>query len=230
MTSRDITVAGARQRLEALGYACVPSDHPDRQIGSNYSAPRRGAWGEVARETAAVACWPLANLGLDHLEDCAQRQIALLTVTAYLLSDARQAKAVMSVLEKYRLTSGLHVVRPFGDKVYPLRWEHKEPLASVRTRKCFEDDDTCVEFRQTIPPTRFDVARTAGGFSRKVALDQRASHILSLDAGEWKSGDLLSIPRRDLPELLEVDVREIVSDRERARFGARPAAVARDAA
>lgn len=225
--TRNISVGATRNRLEELGYAPTSATHPDRILSSPFNpSPRRASWGEVDDHPAGVFCFPTEANGCS-LEDAAQRQIVLLTLTAYLLSDSRQTKAVMSVLEERKLTSGPYVVRPFGDRTYPLRYNFKEPISTIRARLAFDDDDATVVFDQAIPPSRWDYRRTSIGSTVRVALDAEQSQILALDAGEWKQGHLLDTSRRNLPELLNADIREIISDVERARWGARPLAVAK---
>jgi hypothetical protein len=225
----DISIGACRARLESLGYAVTSATHPDRIIDQRrHFATRRATFHEIADHPAAVFCYPTAELGCG-LPDVAERRLVLLTVTGYLLADAKQAKPVLATLEKFRLLGGPYLERPFGDRVYPLQWNGKEQIYGHRARDTFPEDDTTVRFDQATPEKYVGatVWRDGTGVSpARSVIESAQSAIVSLE-GKW-TGSLLETPRRNLPELFETDVSEIIAAVERARWLGRPAAVARD--
>ena len=234
--SRETTILATRRKTEELGYAIGSTTNPDRMRGIHFSdGGRRLALWSIVNDPAGVLTYPTAYWApeLDHEPNAAlSRGIVLLIVTAYLQSDPKQFKAVLSVLERHKLTSGPVRIDDFGNKTYPLQWNFHEPLwKDNAARSAHPDDDATVIFKQqAVPHQRYrnDLVNQWGG-SVQVPLDEVGSHILPLD-GEWKQGHLLDTPRRNLPELFESDVSEIIADVERVRWGARPAANSKEAA
>ena len=233
--SRNTTIGATQRKIEELGYAIGSTTNLDRTQGMTFAdcGRRRQLW-SMRDDPAGVLTYPTAYWApeLKHEPNAAlNRGIVLLIVTAYLQSDPRQLKAVMPILERYKLTSGPVRTDDFGNKTYPLQWNVREPiLKDNAARSAHPDDDATVIFKQqAIPSRRYDYRQNHMGISCQVPLDEIGSHILPL-GGEWKQGHLLDTPRRNLPELFECDVSEIIADVERARWGARPAAVSKEAA
>jgi hypothetical protein len=235
MPPRNITFGATQRRLEDLGYAVTSATNPERRESSEWSTGRRlSAWA-IRTHEAAILTYPTPFYAPELQDEDAPEQtarkrgIVVMVVTAYLQSDPRQLKAVMSVLDRAKLTSGPVQIDSFGNRLYPVQWNCSEPLLKDRGARCTHpDDDSTVVFKQqAIPPTRHVQGVNMLGFSVNAALDEIGSHILTLD-GKWENGHLLDTPRRNLPEVLEDDLREIIGDVERARWGARPAASAKE--
>lgn len=235
---RDITIRATWRILEELGYCVTSARSPSRQDNSRYYAPlgtgHMLSLGSLSDHPAAILTYPtpsrapefanLPRLGM-------KRGIVILVVTAYLLSDAKQTKAVMSVLERRKLTSGPFRVDSFGNREYPLRWNEEEPLwNTLEARQAHSDDDRTVIFRRQAeePSYRYDLTDQYGR-NAKVATSEPTTDIFEIE-GEWPRQHILDTPREELPELSRDSLEEIIADVERARWGARPAAVSKEAA
>jgi hypothetical protein len=218
--TRDLSLGATWRRLIALGYAPTSSSHPDRYC----SRPgERDSFIALSDHPAAGFCRPTAALGCE-LEDAEQRQIVLLVITAYLLSDAKQWRAVQSVLDARKLLSGPHVVDSFGNRTHVLKYSG-QPIfdGEASARLTHDADDSTVFLAHAIAPGRQLNRTDQWGNMQRVAVEPVGSHTISLD-GEWKGGDLLSTPRSKLPELLGADLVRLIPDVELARWDARPLA------
>lgn len=227
--THDRTLGATWHRLQDLGYAATSATSPDRIVSRFAHGGNRDSFLSLGDHPAAIMCHPTSANGC-ALEDAGERQVVALVLTAYLLGEPKQAKAVLAVLEKFELAGGPVRVDGFGNEIRPLQWNGAEPLfdGEYSARLTHDDDDATVLLRHAIMPGRF-VQRT-DEFSRThvIAAEPVGTHVIELE-GEWKNGALLSTPRSKLPELFKADVRRLIDEVERARWGARPAAV-RDAA
>jgi hypothetical protein len=218
--TRDLTLGATWRRLIANGYAPTSASHPDRIVSQ---PSERDSFIRLAEHPAAVFCRPTAALGCE-LEDAEQRQVLLLVLTAYLLSDAKQWKAVQPELESRKLLSGPHVIDSCGNRVHVLRYSGQPIFDGEQSaRLAFDADDSTVLLEHAIAPGRQLTRTDPWGNMHRVASEPVGSHVIALD-GEWKSGDLLSTPRSKLPELLAKDLARLIPDVELARWEARPAA------
>lgn len=230
-TQRDFTVGATRKRLTELGYAVTSETHPDRIVTSFNHRGRRESMYAIGRHPAAIMCYPTHENGADEsLDDLDKRQLVTLIVTAYLLSEPKQSKAVLEVLSKSELLTGPYYVSGFGDRCYPIQWNDANPIydEQLQARSCFASDDRTVLLRQAIAPVYMQ-GRNQYGVPVVGVERETGTHIVPLDA-EWKQGHILDIPRRNLPELPRANTRDLIEDIELARWGARPAAAAKDAA
>lgn len=221
-TPRDCTVNATRKRLLELSYSLTSADDPERR--PLYGKYRRSL-SELGEHTAAIQCYPTStNAGVDDLDNLDKRQVVLLIVTGYLLSDAKQSKAVFDALSKHGVTNGPYFLNGFGDRHYPLQWNDAEPIydEQFQTRLAFASDDRAVLLRQGIAPI-YIYGRSQWGFPLVGTQHEAGTHIFSIDA-EWKQGHILDTPRHRLPELLRANARDLIEDVELARWGARPAA------
>lgn len=218
----DLTLGATWRRLIELGYSPTSATHPDR-IVNNY-AGRRDSILALSGHPAAVACHPtIANGAHESLEDCNRREVVGLVLTAYLLSDKRQAAAVQAVLEEYKLLGGPVRLDAFGNQLRPLQWAGNAIFDGEHScRLAFDDDDRTVFLQHAIAPQRFTQHTSIAGVSSRVPFDPVGTHVIQLD-GEWKGGGLLETPRDRLPELLAADIARLISDCEEARWEARPA-------
>jgi hypothetical protein len=178
----------------------------------------------LAADEACILCYPSAENGaLPEIEDCADRRVLDLIVTAYLLSDPRPAKAVMTVLDRAGLTGGPNYIDGFGNRHYILQWHGERPIyARHRTRLCFDSDDHCVILRQAIEPKYVPALTRIGAFV-EVPDEPIGTYTIPV-CGDWKQGHILDTPHRKLPELLQPDAMRLIEDCELARWGARPLA------
>ena len=224
-TQRDLTVAATRKRLTELGYAVTSATHPDRILTQFNHSGRRESMISIGSHPAAVMCYPTRDNGADDsLDDLEKRQVLVLEVTAYLLSDPRQSKAVLEVLNKRGLIGGPYFTTGFGNRGYVLQWNGAEPIydEKFRTRLCFASDDRVVLLWQAIG-ARQTFGRNQYGQPMVGLLQPTGTHVIPLDA-EWKQGNILEVARHKLPELLGADIQDVIEDVEYARWGARPAA------
>ena len=235
MSSRDTTIGATRRKIEELGYAITSGTAPNRLIGAHWStAWQKASLQSISDHPAAVLTYPTpfhAPEYKDEPQAALSRGIVLLIVTAFLQSDPRQFKAVMSVLERSKLTSGPFRTDGFGNRMYPVQWNASDPIWHDRAARQAhaDDDDTVVFKRQAIPHQRHQTMVNYIGQYVQCPLDEIGTDWLPLD-GEWKQGHLLDTRRRDLPELFPSSLYEIIEDVERARWGARPAATSKEAA
>lgn len=219
----DMTLGATWRRLIELGYSPTSATHPDRIINS-YRGERE-SFIALSAHPAAVMLHPTpANGSHESLSDCDRREVVGLVLTAYLLADARQAKAVQAVLDQYGLLAGPYRVDNFGNRVYPLAWNGSAVFeGEYSCRLAFEDDDRTVFLEHALAPERFVQHTSSAGRPSRVPLDPVGTHVVEL-AGEWKNGSLLETPRDRLPELLAADLPRLISDCEAARWESRPAA------
>lgn len=231
---RDITVRGTWRKLEELGYAATSATNPSRIDTSSYLPRKVGFGGLLSTHPAAVFTYPTPYHAPEFTEESRpgmRRGIVVLALTAYLLSDARQAKAVLAALERHKLVGGPYRVDEFGNREYPLRWDDHEPLWNEhKVRETHPDDDATVIIRRQAaePNYRHDLTDQFGR-AAQVPITEAGTFILELE-GQWHQGHILDTPHKDLPELLREEVREIIGDCERARWGARPATNSKEAA
>jgi hypothetical protein len=225
MATRDLTLGATCRRLIGLDYAPTSATHPDRYV----SRPaHRDSFISLSDHPAAVFCRPSAALG-SEVEYPEQRQVALLVLTGYLLADKRAA-AVRQVLEPFGLLSGPCRTDSFGTQEYPLRYDGAPIFdGEAAARLTFDDDYATVFFKHAIAPGRYIQHTDSWGRMDQRAAEPIGSHVIEL-SGEWRGGDLLTVARAKLPELLYADVPRIISDIERVRWDARPAAATKDAA
>jgi len=226
MATRDLTLGATIRRLHALGYAATSATHPDRYV----TRPgHRDSIIALSEHPAAVFCRPSAALGseVDYPE---QRQVAVLVLTGYLLADKRQCAAVREVLETYGLLSGPCRTDALGTQEFPLQY-NGPPIfdGGAAARLTFDDDSATVFFKHAIEPGRYIQHTDHYGRVDTRAAEPIGSHVIEL-SGDWRNGTLLETPRDRLPELLQADVPRIISAVEAARWGARPAVMAKDAA
>ena len=229
---RETTVGAVRARLESLGYACTSHSHPDRIIDQRIhfrTAARRASFSEISDHEACIACLPTD--GFEHLKDASQRQVVLLTLTAFLLANSKESKPVMSALGK--LLSGPYLQQSFGDRVYLVQYNGEEPLFASprhRARQTHPDDDETIVFEQaTRVGESFGQTYSDGGIPLRTVTSMGVQSLYMPLAGRWENGSPLQVPREKLPELLAADVAGIVGECERARWFGRPSA-AKDAA
>jgi hypothetical protein len=219
MSTRDTLTLGATyRRLLGLDYAPTSATHPDRYV----SRPgQRDSFISLGDHPAAVFCRPSAALG-SEVEFPEQRQVAVLVLTGYLLSDKRQWPAVNEILEKFGLLSGPCRTDSFGNQEYPLRYT-AAPIfdGEAAARLTFDNDYATVFFKHAIAPGRYIQHTDSYGRMDARAAEPIGSHVIEL-SGEWRNGTLLDTPRDRLPELLQADVARIISEVECARWGARP--------
>jgi hypothetical protein len=222
MATHDLTLGATHRRLLGLDYAPTSATHPDRYV----TRPgQRDSFISLSDHPAAVFCRPSAALGCE-IEFPEQRQVVLLVLTGYLLADKRQSAPVMAVLEKAGLLSGPCRTDSFENQEYPLRY-NGAPIfdGDAAARLTFDNDYATVFFKHAIAPGRHIQHTDNWGRVDMRAAEPIGSHVIEL-SGDWKNGDLLTVPRDRLPELLQADVTRIISDVERARWDARPAAAA----
>lgn len=218
--TRDLSLGATYRSLIANGYAPTSASHPDRYC----SRPaERDSFLALSAHPAAVFCRPTFALG-SELEDAGQRQIVLLVLTAYLLSEAKQWKAVQSVLDVRKLLSGPHVVDSFGNRTHVLKYSG-QPIfdGEASARLTHDADDSTVLIEHAIAPGRQLNRTDSWGNMQRVPAEPVGSHVIALD-GEWKGGSLLDTARSELPELLATDLPRLIPDVELARWGARPLA------
>jgi hypothetical protein len=227
MTTRDTTLAGCAKRLRDLGYAPTSATNPDRLITTNWSC-RRESLGSLGAHPAALMFYPNAENGASE-DDCESRQVIDLVVTGYLMSLPRELKAIMAVLDSFKLTGGPAMKDGFGNIHRLLQWRG-EPVFDNRykARNCFPADDSTVLLQQAISP-QYQPARTSIGSMQMSAITPIGTHVLDID-GEWTGGHILDVPHRKLPELLASDARLLIESVEEARWSGRPLAIAKDAA
>lgn len=222
MATRDnLTLGATYRRLHDLGYAATSATHPDRIVSRH--AAERDSFIALSDHPAAVFCRPTAALGceLDYPEE---RQLVLLVLTGYLLSDKRAATAVREVLDKHGLLSGLVRTDSFGNEERPLKYSGPPIFdGEAAARLTFDDDYATLFFKQAIAPNRYIQHWDNYGRMDSRAATPIGSHVIELD-GEWRNGTLLDTPRDRLPELLQADITRIISACELARWGARPLA------
>lgn len=235
--ARDITLRATRRRLEDLGYVVTSANHPSRVDDTHYStAGRTLSLQGMSDHPAAILMYPTPQHAPEFADEPRlglKRGIVGFILTAYLLSDSRQSKAVMSVLERRKLTNGPYRIDDFGNRTYPLQWNSSDGPLWRRHSACQthpDDDQTVIVQPQTDEP-QYRYVQNQFGVSLQVPISNplEVPKILEL-AGDWRQGHILDTPRNDLPELLEDELREIIGDVERARWGARPAATTKEAA
>jgi hypothetical protein len=220
MTNRDLTLGATWRRLVDLGYAPTSATHPDRIV--NAATGRRESFIALGTHPAAVMLHPTrANGACEALEDLGNREVIALVLTAYLLSDPKQARAVQAVLEEFKLLGGPVRVDGFGNQVRPLRWNGSAVFeGDASARLVHDDDDATVFIQHAIAPSRYLVQSDMYSRTRRIPVEPVGTHILPLE-GEWRGGTLLDTPRDRLPELLAADVQRLIGDVERARWDAR---------
>jgi hypothetical protein len=221
--TRDLTLGATWRRLVDLGYSPTSATHPDRIVNS--ATGRRESFIALASHPAAVMLRPThANGSHESLEDLCDREVIALVLTAYLLSDAKQAKAVMAVLEEAKLLGGPVRIDGFGNQVRPLRWNGNAIFeGEASARPVHDSDDSTVFIQHATAPSRYLTQSDMYSRTRRVPVEPVGTHILPLE-GEWRAGTLLDTPRDRLPELLAADVQRLIGDCELARWEARPAA------
>ncbi len=230
MANRDFSLGATWKRLHANGYAATSATHPDRIVDGNRR--QRESFIALGAHPTAVMLHPTrANGAQELLEDCSAREVVNLVLTGYLLADAKQAKAVTSVLEEFRLLGGPVMTDSYGNQHRPVKWAGNWPIfdGEYAARLCFADDDETLLLRHAIAPARYQTNRDIYGRESRAALDPIGSHILPLD-GEWRGGSFLDTPRDKLPELFAADVAAVITAVERARWEGRPAAALKGAA
>ena len=227
MTTRDTTLAGCAKRLRELGYAPTSATNPDRLISTNWSC-RRESLGSLGNHPAALMFYPNTENGASE-DDCESRRIIDLVVTGYLMSLPRELKAIMAVLDSFKLTGGPAMKDGFGNVHRLLQW-HGEPVfdKQYRARLCFPADDSTVLLQQAVSP-QYKSVRTAIGSYQQAATGPIDTHVLDI-RGEWMDAHILDVPHRRLPELLPSDAGSLIERVEEARWFGRPLAVAKDAA
>ena len=203
----------------------MATTHPDRIASARAHAAQRDSFIALAEHPAAVMCYPRTSNGADgRLEDLSERGVVAMVVTAYLLGDAAQWKAVKGVLEDYKLLGGPVRTDTFGNQLRPLRWNGPAVFdEEFSARLTHDSDDWTMFLQQAIAPGRYLQHQDSYGRPSQMPAEPVGSHVIPLDDGEWKGGDLLSTPRDKLPELLAADVSRLISDVEAARWGSRPA-------
>jgi hypothetical protein len=231
MTTRDTTLAGCAKRLRELGYAPTSATNPDRFIATNWSC-RRESLGSLGAHPAALMLYPSVENGAEDDasdEDCKSRQIIDLVVTGYLMSLPRELKAIIAVLDSFKLIGGPAMTDGFGNVHRLLQWRG-EPVFDnrYRARNCFPADDSTVLLQQAISP-QYQAARTSIGSLQMSAIGPIGTHVLDI-GGEWTGGHILDVPHNRLPELLPSDARWLIERVEEARWSGRPLAVAKEAA
>src|SRR6185437_5151619 len=112
--TRDTTLGATHRRLIEKGYAPTSATHPDRFVSSWCGGKRETLLG-LADHPAAVMLWPLKENGA-VVDDGERRRLVDLTVTAYLLSDSKAARAVTAVLDSLGLTGGPVRQDSFGNR------------------------------------------------------------------------------------------------------------------
>jgi hypothetical protein len=218
--TRDLTLGATWRRLVDLGYSPTSATHPDRIVNS--ATGRRESFIALSGHPAAVMLHPThANGAREDLEDLGNREVIALVLTAYLLSDAKQAKAVMAVLEEAKLLTGPVRVDGFGNQVRPLRWSGSAIFdGEIGARLAHDADDETALIRHAIAPSRYLTQSDIFSRTRRIPVEPTGTHVLPLE-GEWRGGTLLDTPRDRLPELLGADVQRLIGDVERARWDAR---------
>lgn len=232
MTTRGTSLGATYRRLIDLGYSPTSATTPSRE--DRYArAGRRESFIALSDHPAAVQCHPTpANGAHESLsaEDCAVREVPVLVLTAYLLADAKQAKAVLAVLAEHGLLTGPVHTDDFGNQLRPLRWSGPVIFDDeYSARLAHDSDDVTVCFRHAIAPQRFQQLTDQYTRTRTVPLEPVGTHIIPLD-GRWEGGRLLDIPRDRLPELLAADLDRLVSEIEFARWQGRPLAATKGSA
>lgn len=232
MTSRDLTIGAVRSRLEAAGYAITSATHPDRFASQQWrTMGQKQSLEWMADHPAAIVTYPSAFhcQEFKNVPDTVRaRGLVLMTLTAYLAADPRQLKAVITALERYKLTSGPYRVDDFGNRTYPLQWNADSKLTSREARRVFPDDDATVVFEQSTAQQNYTTTTNHIGQVVSYPTDEIGTFTLPL-SGEWH-GSLLDTPRKNLPELFNGNLSDIIGDVERARWGARPLLLAKEAA
>lgn len=220
----DLTLGTTYRRLIANGYAPTSASHPDRYC----SRPdERDSFLRLSDHPAAVMCYPRASNGC-ALEDCAERGVVALVITVYLLEDAQQWKAVQAALAGF--LTGPYAIDVVGNRTYLLRWDGPPIFDGEQSaRLAFDADDSTVFLEHAIAPVRQLNKTDQWGNNTRVAGERIGSHAIALD-GEWKGGTLLDTPRAKLPELTAADLARLIPEVERARWGARPLVMQKDAA
>ncbi len=158
MTNRDTSLGATYRRLLDLGYSPTSATSPTRE--DRYArAGRRESFIALADDPAAIQCHPTpANGAHESLTaaDCAAREVPVLELTAYLLADAKQAKAVLAVLADAGLLGGPVRTDDFGNQLRPLRWSGTAIFDDEYSARLTHDsDDVTVCIRHAIAPTRF---------------------------------------------------------------------------
>jgi len=226
--TRDTTLGAAWRQLRDLGYGVTSATHPDRIVTCTANRRNRDRFISLADHPAAIMLHPTADNGCDF-EDPEKRGVVALTLTAYLLADPKQLRAVMAVLAEYELTGGPSRVDGFGNQVRLLQW-NGPPIYDDRyqARLCFASDNHTVVLTHAIEPEQIGVYSPSGGWYSKDS-PHVATNILPID-GQWTGGHILDTPRRKLPQLHKADLRKLIDDVEEARWAGRPLATAKDAA
>ena len=230
--SINVTIGATYRRLHELGYAVTFSDSESGIVTPLWRPGARAYLSSMSEKVAGVYTYPTEENRheKDRVEDLEKRRLVLLILTAYLQADPKQLKSVSAVLERYKLISGPYRMDGFGNRIHVLQYNAPDMLGERGARLAFPDDDATLIFKGAIKNTNFQMRSVGENMVQQpVALDIDRSHVLPMD-GEWPRGHLLDMPRRNLPELFENDVREIIADVECARWGARPAASAKEAA
>lgn len=224
MTTHALTLGLLYRRLIDLGYSPTSATAPTRE-DRFARAGRRESFIALSDHPAAVQCHPSpANGAHESLtaEDCAAREVPVLVLTAYLLADAKQSKAVQAVLADYGLLAGPVHTDDFGNQLRPLRWGGPAIFDDDHSARLVHDsDDTTCCLRHAIAPSRFQQVTDRFTRTRTVPLEPVGSHIIPVDA-RWENGSLLHTPREKLPELLAADLDRIISEVELARWQGRP--------
>jgi hypothetical protein len=217
----DLTLAATFRRLLELGYSPTSAVNPTRE--DRYGRRMR-SFIELGADPAAIQCHPTPANGAHEslgIEGCSVREVPVLVLTAYLLADAKQSKAVQSVLADYGLLAGPVHTDSFGNQLRPLKWSGPAIFDEVSARLTHDSDDATCFIRHAIPPERTESRTDTFGRQTRVAGGPVGSHSIPLD-GKWENGTLLEVPRDRLPELLAADVDRLVSEVELARWQGRP--------
>ena len=226
---KDTTLGATWRQLHDLGFAATSAAYPDRKC-TRYaqSNNRPDGFLALADHPGAILTHPTRANGCD-LSDAPKRRVVALVVTSYLLADPKQAKAVMEVLSEYGLTSGPVRIDTSGH-CYPLQWNGPAIFDGEQAARLAHDDDfPSVYLENAIEPSRYVQRTDEWSRAHNEPAEPVGSHVIPL-AGDWKNGSLLDTPRWKLPELLKANVNEIISACERARWGSRPLARAKEAA
>jgi hypothetical protein len=228
----ELTLGATYRRLIDLGYSPVSATNPTRE--DRYArAGRMRSFIELSADAAAIQCHPTpANGAHDSLDaaDCAEREVALLVLTAYLLSDAKQAKVVQTVLAEHGLLAGPVLTDNFGNQLRPLQWSGPAIFdGEYSARLTHDSDDATVVIRQAVAPTGFREVTDQYRRTMSVPVQPVGTHIIPL-GGRWEGGTLLDLPRDQLPELLAADLDRLISEVEFARWQGRPIATAKASA
>lgn len=213
------------RKLIDNGYSPTSLTHPERIVNERFDhAGRRRSLSTMEDHPAAVFCYPHGDGG-SATEDNEKRQVVKLIVTAYLLSDAKQSKAVMPVLEEFGLTGGPFFTDGFGNRTFILAYHGTDRIFKIGARLCHPADDDTVFFSQVDRSSGYRTAR-AGDWSASshlLQMDPDASQLIPLGGVEWSGGSPLTVCHRKLPDISIESIREVIARIEEVRWFGRPA-------